>query len=188
MDPNLKIVIDKLDGLTKRLDDREMHWERRFNGLERSLSARDEHVDRRLAELESRGSAPISPDIIKRIATLESACVNNEAAISKRLEAIESNRMCISDDDCDARVTALETVAADVNAWRPKLEGIVDDLRLKVQKVSMPYDRTVFDTSSEQPGLMVLPAPAAAHSSADTASSPNGHHVIQITLMAQPIV
>jgi hypothetical protein len=24
-DPNLKIVIDKLDGLTKRLDDREMH-------------------------------------------------------------------------------------------------------------------------------------------------------------------
>jgi len=75
-----------------------------------------------------------------------------------------------------------------VNAWHPKLEGIVDDLRLKVQKVSMPYDRTVFDTSSQQPGLMVLPAPAAAHSSADIASSPNGHHVIQITLMAQPIV
>jgi hypothetical protein len=52
------------------------------------------------------------------------------------LAAIESNHVTISDDDCDARVTAMETVAADMNAWRPELEGIIDDLRTQVQKVS----------------------------------------------------
>jgi hypothetical protein len=130
MDPNLKIVIDKLYGLTKRLDDRESQWERRFTGLERSLFARDEHVDRRLAELESHGSAIVSPDIVKRLASLETSCINNKAAISMCLEAIESNRVIISDDDCDACSTTLETIAADVNVWRPELEGRIDDLCL----------------------------------------------------------
>ena len=102
MDPNLKIVIDKLDDLTKRFDDREMHWERRFTGLERNLSARDEYVDRRLTELESRGSAPIDPDIANRLSTLESVCVDSEAMITKQLAALESNQVVITDDDYDA--------------------------------------------------------------------------------------
>ena len=72
--------------------------------MERNFSARDEYVDRRLTELESRGSASTDPDIAKRLSTLESACVDNEAAITKRLAAIESNRVVITDDDCDARV------------------------------------------------------------------------------------
>jgi hypothetical protein len=112
---------------------------------------------------------------------LESACVDNEAAISKRLAAIESNRVIISDDDCDARVTALETVAADVNAWRPELKGIIDDLCTQVQKVSQNYDRGVFDASSHRPGFMAPSAPAAADSSAGVATSPNGHHIIMTT-------
>jgi uncharacterized coiled-coil protein SlyX len=98
--------------------------------MERSLSARDEYVDRRFADLESRVAAPVSatpvdPDITKRLATLESTFIDSEAAISKRLEAIESNCVVISDDDCEARVTALEAGAADVTA-------IVDDLKLRV--------------------------------------------------------
>jgi EAL domain-containing protein (putative c-di-GMP-specific phosphodiesterase class I) len=129
MDPNLKIVIDKLYGLTKRLDDCESHWEQRFTGLERSLSARDEFVDRRFVELEALCAAPVEPAIAKCLAALESAYVDNTAAFAKRLEAIESNRVVISNDDCEARVTALETVVAYVNA-------MVDDLCTQVQKVS----------------------------------------------------
>ena len=100
--------------------------------MERNFSARDEYVDRRLTELESRGSTPIDPDIAKHPSTLESTYVENEAAITKRLAVIESNRMVITDDDCDAHITALETVTADVNAWHPELEGIIDDLRTQV--------------------------------------------------------
>jgi hypothetical protein len=149
--------------------------------LERSLSARDEHVNHCLAELESHMPVPVDPDFAKRLSSLESACVDTEAAFAKRLEAIKSNRVIISSDDCDARVTALETVAADVNAWRPKLEGRVDYLYLQVQKVSRIGDRGVFDTSSHQPGNPSSSTPAASDPSAGTAKTPNGQHVVQTT-------
>ena len=81
-------------------------------------------------------------------------------------------------DECDAHVTALEMNVADVNAWRTELGGLIDDLRFKVQKVSMHYDYAMFDTSSHQPGHMALPTAAAQSSAGTTTNEPNGHHVV----------
>jgi hypothetical protein len=127
-------------------------------------------------ELESCGTAPIRPDIVKRLTSLETSCINNEAAISKHLEAIESNWVIIFDDDCDGRITTLETVAADVNTWRPKLEGHVDDLRLQFQKVTDIGDRSVFDTSSHRPG-----APASSPLVTTDSSSGVTNHIVLTT-------
>lgn len=89
--------------------------------MERNLFARNEYVDHHFTELESHGSAPVDaitdPNIAKHLLMLESICVDSEAAISKRLAALE---LILADniaDDHDAHVTALETVVADVNAW-----------------------------------------------------------------------
>lgn len=121
---------------------------------------------------------PIDPNIVQCISALEVVCVDREATIYKRLLALES--ICINHivDECDVCVTALEMNVADVNIWRTKLGGLIDDLRLKVQKVSMHYDRAVFDTSSHQPGHMALPTVAAQSSIETTANEPNGHHVV----------
>jgi hypothetical protein len=36
--------------------------------------------------------------------------------------------------------------AADINAWSPKLEGVVDDLKLEVQKIAKHWDHMVLYT------------------------------------------
>jgi hypothetical protein len=65
----------------------------------------------------------------------------------------------------DARVDALERVAASLYAWKTEIEGTVDDIRMEVGKLSKHWGRSVRDRS---PLLLptvpsALPTPPASN-------------------------
>jgi hypothetical protein len=96
----------------------------------------------------------------------------------------------------DARVEALERVSASLDAWKPEIEGTVDDIRMEVGKLSKHWGRSVRDRS---PPLLptvpsALPTPPANNnkfhsldlksssvsgrpSAADETDRPYGHSV-----------
>jgi len=78
-------------------------------------------------------------------------------------------------------MVAVETVAASLEEWRPGIDGLVDDLKLEVRKLSSHWERSVRNTASVDPGPIAAPElPAAGLPSAgSTAIRPNGHHVEQ---------
>jgi hypothetical protein len=68
-----------------------------------------------------------------------------------------------------------------LESWRHDVEGEVDDLKLKMSKLTKYMDRSVFDNSPASIGLISsspqLPEQTAACSSAgNTAARPSGHH------------
>ena len=145
MDPTTKLIIDEF---ARRFDTHEERWERRFADFERTSADRSTAVDCRLAALESTTTSSSSNDVSQRLTELELTHAEQESTVAKRLADLESIRVEPVAKDHDARVTALEAIARDVSTWRLELEGVVDDLRLRVQKVPKIYDRTVFDSSS----------------------------------------
>ncbi|CAD6255166.1 unnamed protein product [Miscanthus lutarioriparius] len=114
----------------------------------------------------------------QRLASLEASYVDRDADYSQRISELEAIRVTQIKDERDARVAALESTAADLAAWRPGVEGLLDDVRLQVQKLGVKCDRAVFDTMSHQPGIIPSPTLAVMHSSARlTADRPHGHRV-----------
>ncbi|XP_066314661.1 uncharacterized protein [Miscanthus floridulus] len=164
MDPTTKLIIDEF---ARRFDTHEERWERRFADFERTSADRATAVDRRLAALESTTTSSSSNDVSQRLTELELAHAEQESTVAKRLADLESIRVEPVAKDHDARVIALEAIARDVSTWRLELEGVVDDLRLRVQKVPKIYDRTVFDASTHQPGVFSA-SPTACSASPST--------------------
>ncbi|CAD6230095.1 unnamed protein product [Miscanthus lutarioriparius] len=160
MDPHLKLILDELQQskleFARRFDSHEERWERRFADLERDRTTRAAAVDARFDKLESAYTAPPSEDVVRRLDALES----DVAARLTNLELVRASDPV--NDEREARVAALEAATNDISSWRPEVEGVVDDLRLKVQKVSMHYDRAEFDSSSHSPGLLIGPTSTVA--------------------------
>jgi len=73
MDPNLKIILDKLDEFGKPLDNHDARLDQRFTDLDRDLSARNSDVDRRLADMESSRASTVDSSVSDRLAVLEFA-------------------------------------------------------------------------------------------------------------------
>lgn len=67
-------------------------------------------------------------------------------------------------------VAALEAAGTDLGTWRPKVEAVVNDLKLVVNKMAKHWTVwcMVHDTSSHRPGLMASPTLAVTLSSAWT--------------------
>ncbi|CAD6222789.1 unnamed protein product [Miscanthus lutarioriparius] len=141
MDPNLKLVLEEIqkskEEFGRRFDEHNEQWERRFADLELARTARDAAVDKRLDSIELVG-ADTAYTIGRRVADLEA----------------------VRDD----RVTALEVAATDLGTWRPKMEALVDDLRLEMQKLTQGRDSKVFDVLPQWPTVLASSSPA-----------PNGH-------------
>lgn len=78
----------------------------------------------------------------------------------------------------DAHVSVLEKTAADFQDWRLEVDGVVDDLKLAVKKLTHHYERIAFDQSASAPDI-ISPAPSASvrPSSGFKADWPDGHHV-----------
>jgi hypothetical protein len=85
------------------------------------------------------------------------------------------------------RVVALETASNVFEDWRQGLEGVVDDLKLEVGKVSRYWERAVVDKPTSVAGILApspsaaifAPSPTAAGrpSAGSPATSPHGHRV-----------
>jgi hypothetical protein len=63
-------------------------------------------------------------------------------------------------------VTVLEKAVADFKEWRPKVDGIIDDLKLIVKKLNLHYERAAFDQSTSAPGILLPAPPAPTHPTA----------------------
>lgn len=74
----------------------------------------------------------------------------------------------------------LEQTTAELAAWRPGMEGMLDDVWLQVQKFTNPRDRNVFDAMSHHPGILSSPTPAGTFPVLNT-TSPDGHRAATTT-------
>ncbi|WVZ88489.1 hypothetical protein U9M48_035006 [Paspalum notatum var. saurae] len=78
----------------------------------------------------------------------------------------------------EERVGALEHAAAVFDEWRPGMEGMVDDIKLEVNKLSKHWERAVLDKPLDSKGVLA-PSPTAAERppAGSTAERPYGHRV-----------
>lgn len=80
----------------------------------------------------------------------------------------------------DRRLTAIEKSAGALESWRQESEDAVDDLKLKMHKLTKYWDRFVLDQLDDSSGL-ISPVPvghtAACPFAGETVARPNGHSV-----------
>ena len=74
---------------------------------------------------------------------IEQRFTDSESKWERRFLEAESAR--------DARVAVVETVAAALEDWRPGIDGVVDDLKLEVRKLSCHWERSVRNMASVDP-------------------------------------
>jgi hypothetical protein len=172
MDPSLQLILDtmnrRFDELTSRVSDRDREFadhaasvDSRFGELVAATST----LEQRVAGLESIRVDPIAATVEQRLASLEANYVDLEAA--RAVDAAASH---------DVRVAALEKVTADLATWRPGMEGLLDDIKLEVQKLTAPRDRQVFEAMSHQPGILASPPTAPTQFVTGlNAKPPDGH-------------
>lgn len=101
-----------------------------------------------MVSLEAARAVP-NPEFECRLSELEGLCVepirgasSQDLEVECRLFALEPIR-----DDRDGCVSALKQAVSDLGCWRPKSEGLIDDLRQQVSRLATERDRQVFDTS-----------------------------------------
>jgi hypothetical protein len=86
----------------------------------------------------------------------------------------------------DGRIDSAIQATGDLQSWKQESEGAVDNLKLKMTKLTKYYDRCVLDNPSASIGLFTVVSPpveqAAIASSADlSAARPSGHCVFTTT-------
>jgi hypothetical protein len=84
------------------------------------------------------------------------------------------------------RVSAIAKTTGDLEAWHQDSEGAVDDLKLKVNKMTKYWDRSFAGAATTSPGVFSaspssLEQTAAPTSAENTAARPSGHHVFMTT-------
>ena len=109
-----------------------------FALLNTNNHAFDEHDAKwakRLADLDSdRASHDAAVD--KRLDALESACTNTIADTRQRITNLESIRIEQIHAERDDHIAALETAATELGSWHPEVDALVDNLKLEVKKLS----------------------------------------------------
>ena len=109
----------------------------------------------------------------QRLVSLEASYIDRDTEYSNRLSELEALRVEHLTDDSDPRLAAL--ALADLSAWRPDMEGVLDDVRLRVEKIDSKCDRVVFDNMPPSDGLLPQPTPAAVNAaSGSDIKSPKG--------------
>jgi hypothetical protein len=145
MDPFLQLVLDtmnqRFNELNTRLTDRDREFadhaasvDSRFTEMVTATSA----LKQCIAGLESIHVDPITATIEQWLLSLEANYVDRDADYAQRIMDLEAIRTVEVKVGHDARVAALEKAMAELAAWRPDMEGLVDDIKLEVQKFQQP--------------------------------------------------
>jgi hypothetical protein len=180
MEQDFKLVLDELAKINRRFDEQDERWSRRFTDLERGITERSSSTSARLNALEATGSSsmdelsrcvanleaaladPQPLATTARIASLEANYADRDAEFSKRLAHLEALRVDPTKDAHGGRVAPLEVAAADFAAWKPGVDGLLDDVRLVVQKLEKTHERAVFDEMPLNTGLLHASSKVAA--------------------------
>ncbi|CAD6267782.1 unnamed protein product [Miscanthus lutarioriparius] len=175
MDPALQLILDTMNSRFDDLDrrfayrdqasaDRDAVVDSRFYALAAATSAAATTaaaLEQRLAGLESFGIDHVAASMEQRLSSLEASYVDRDTEYTNRINEFESLRVADMTDDRDARVAALEKATTEFAAWRPDMEGVLDDVWLRVEKIDSKCDLVVFDKMPHRSGLLPHPSPAA---------------------------
>jgi chromosome segregation ATPase len=183
MEPNMKRILDEISQLNRRFDEQDSHLNRRFADLERSITDRSTAIDSRLQSLEAAHvttesalsrrvadleAAPADPQVNaveSRVATLEASYVDRDTEFNNRLRSLEALRVGAVKDESDDRLATLEKATKELCAWRPDVDGVLDDIRISVQKMAKTHARAMFDEMPPSASVANSPTKAAANSS-----------------------
>ncbi|XP_066398707.1 uncharacterized protein [Miscanthus floridulus] len=183
MEPNMKLILDEISQLNRRFDEQDGRLNRRFAELELSISDRSTAIDSRLTSLEaahvtaeSALSRPVADlesapadlqvnTVESRVTSLEASYTDRDAEFNNRLRTLEALRISPVKDERDDRVTTLEKATKELCAWQPEVDGVLDDIRISVQKMAKNHARAVFDEMPHGTSIANSPTKAAANSS-----------------------
>ena len=70
---------------------------------------------------------------------------------------LELIRLAEINNERGDRVAAIESIVASLEDWRPGVDGIIDDMRLEVWRLSKHWNRMVGTMPAGAPGLMTSP-------------------------------
>lgn len=186
MNPDSKMLLDEMHRLFQESDRK---WDARFADADRKWDARFAECSR---DLEQR-LGDIDESIIKRFSDADDALttrfaesdLNWERRITDS-EIRQAELVVAAELRQEARLTAVVKATGSLESWRQESEGAVDDLKLKMSKLTKYMDRSVIDNPSASIGV-ISSAPssvehAAAHTPADySAARPSGHGVLPTT-------
>jgi hypothetical protein len=85
---------------------------------------------------------------------LEANYIDRDAEFTQRLNELEYLRVDNGYTKRDDRMAQLEAATADLESWRPGVDGVLDDVRNAVKKLEKSRARDVFDAMSHGPGLL----------------------------------
>jgi hypothetical protein len=123
-----------------------------------SQHRRVEAVDLRVAQLEEYTNAQYTAAVV---ADNWGAHFDEHVSdLEHHMNELELIRLYEIRDERDERVSALEAIAADLEAWRPGVDGFIDDTRLKMLRLTKQWDRAMLETPAP-PVLPVLPESVA---------------------------
>jgi hypothetical protein len=120
-----------LDALSKRFDDMEAKWEQSFKDA-------GEKLEKEFGEVEEKWELRFS---------------HSEDKWERQIADLTIVQ--------DARMNKLERVAADLEDWKPGVEGAVDDIRMEVGKLSKHWERVV---RARSPPLLPISSPLQSDS------------------------
>jgi hypothetical protein len=136
-------------------------------------------VDLRVTQLEENTNAQYTATVVtdnwgthfdERVSNLE-----------HRMNELELICLYEIRDERDEHVSVLESVVADLDVWRPGVDGFIDDNRLKMLRLTKQWDRVMLETPAP-PVIPVLPESVAERSPVgQTIDWPKGHNIESTT-------
>jgi hypothetical protein len=185
MNPDSKLLLDEMHRLFAEADRK---WDARFTDVDRKWDARfadsSREVTQRLGDFDesfSKRLADIEDSFSKRFAESdldwERRITDSEIQHSELIIAAEQRQ--------ENRLNAVVKATGSLESWRQESEGTVDDLKLKMNKLTKYMDRSFLDNSDVGGVISLGPSTveqAAASAPADTsAAQPSGHDVLPTT-------
>ncbi|CAD6260028.1 unnamed protein product [Miscanthus lutarioriparius] len=159
--------------LDSRFTDSSRLLEKRFTEVDDSVTKRLVDVDDSL----NKCLTEVDDSITKRIA-------DSDLSWERRItdsELRQNNLIAEAERRQDDRLAGVVKAAGALESWHQESEGDVDDLKLKVDKLTKYWDRSFLDNATASTGLIspppsALEQTAARPSAGITAARPSGHH------------
>jgi hypothetical protein len=183
-----KLLLDEMHRLFAESDrkwdaqsaDADRKWDTRVVDSEKQIEQRITDFDDSVTKRFSAADDSLAQRFAESDLNWERRITDSEVRQSDLISHIEKRQ--------DARIDSVLQATGDLQSWKQESEGAVDDLKLKMSKLTKYYDRSVFDNPPALSGLPTVISPqveqtAAASSAEQTAARPNGHDIFTTTRM-----
>ncbi|CAN6319063.1 unnamed protein product [Urochloa humidicola] len=125
MNSETKIILDEL---TKKFDEFKSEWRSSLSESETKLGVRLSKTEQKLETLISESESKLEKRYEEKEEQLENLMTLADDRWERRFADLHISQ--------DARVSALERVTGDFDAWRPDVENSLGYIRLEVNKIS----------------------------------------------------